>query len=340
MARVSVVIPVYNIEEHLRQCLDSVRAQTLDDIEIICVDDGSTDGSPEILARYAAEDSRFRIVTQQNAGPGAARNAGLALASGEYVIFLDSDDWFEADFLQQMTDRAVQTGADVTICRGVEFDTATGREYPSEWMLKTQYLPGGESFSPREAADHVFQFTYGWPWDKLYRLDYIRREGITYPTVSNSEDLVFVFPSIAAAGTVTVLERVLVHHRVNRGASVSNASRNQAPEQPYAAMELCRQELEKRGLYGVFQRSFLAWAMEFSIWNVANIRDGHTRKALFLDLKRVRLPQMASGGHSAAYCGDRATYAKYLLVRYAPYPVFNIVLAGYKAYKRRKQQSS
>ena len=98
MAQVSVIIPVYNIERHLAQCLDSVAGQSLGDIEVICVDDGSTDGSPAILARYAARSARFRVVTQANAGPGEARNAGLALAGGEYVIFLDSDDWFEPDF--------------------------------------------------------------------------------------------------------------------------------------------------------------------------------------------------------------------------------------------------
>ena len=94
LAQVSVVIPIYNTEQYLRQCLDSVVGQTLTDIEVICVDDGSTDGSPPILAEYAAQDSRFQIMTQENAGPGAARNSGLRVSSGEYLIFLDSDDWY------------------------------------------------------------------------------------------------------------------------------------------------------------------------------------------------------------------------------------------------------
>ena len=102
MAQVSVIIPVYNIEAHLRQCLDSVVRQTLTDIEIICVDDGSTDTSFKILTEYAAEDNRFLILTQENAGPGVARNTGLEQARGEHLIFLDSDDWFEPEFLERM----------------------------------------------------------------------------------------------------------------------------------------------------------------------------------------------------------------------------------------------
>ena len=157
MAQVSVIIPVYNIERHLRQCLDSVTGQTLTELEIICVDDGSTDASPEILVDYAQRDGRFQIITQPNTGPGVARNTGMDRATGEYLIFLDSDDWFEPDFLERMVAKAKETGADVTICRTVEFDTQTGRELPSEWMLKTEGLPKTPWFSPKEAAEDLMK---------------------------------------------------------------------------------------------------------------------------------------------------------------------------------------
>ena len=238
MAQVSVIIPVYNIEAHLRQCLDSVVRQTLTDIEIICVDDGSTDTSFKILTEYAAEDNRFLILTQENAGPGVARNTGLEQARGEHLIFLDSDDWFEPEFLERMLLCARKSKAGVVICRSVEFDTETGAELPSEWMLKTQYLPG-ETFAPEEIAEHIFQFTYGWPWDKLYRADFVKNAGLSYPALSNSEDLVFVFQSLALTHRIAVLKETLVHHRVNRMSSVSN-SRRLEPEVPYQALILLR----------------------------------------------------------------------------------------------------
>lgn len=93
MAKVSVIIPVYNVEPYLKQCMDSVVGQTLKDIEIICVDDGSTDGSLDILKEYATEDSRIQIIEQKNAGAGAARNNGMRHATGKYLSFLDSDDF-------------------------------------------------------------------------------------------------------------------------------------------------------------------------------------------------------------------------------------------------------
>ena len=98
--KVSVIVPVYNAQSHLRQCLDSIMGQTLREIEILCVDDGSTDGSAQILEEYKGCDPRLHVIMQENIGAGAARNRGLAEASGEYLSFLDADDFFEPDMLE------------------------------------------------------------------------------------------------------------------------------------------------------------------------------------------------------------------------------------------------
>ena len=102
MVKISVVIPVYNVEKYLEQCLDSVIAQSFEDIEVICVNDGSTDSSLEILKRYANNDSRIKIISQKNKGAGAARNVGIENAAGEYVYFMDSDDYLNADAFERL----------------------------------------------------------------------------------------------------------------------------------------------------------------------------------------------------------------------------------------------
>ena len=336
MAQVSVVIPVYNIAPHLHQCLDSVLSQTLHDIEVICVDDGSTDESPEILKAYAQKDERVQVISQENAGPGVARNTGMKGATGEYLIFLDSDDWFELDFLEKMVRKAKETNADVVICRSVEFDNNTGEELPSDWMLKTEFLPGDE-FSPEDAAAHIFQFTYGWPWDKLYRMDFVRKKGLSYPPLRNSEDLVFVFQSIALAERIAVLRDVFIHHRVKRMTSVSN-SRYLAPDVPYLALSLFRRSLEEQKVYSIFEQSFLIWAMEFLIWNVANMGERRAQQVYYRKLKQEWLPELKFEAHGASYYRDRFTYCKYLLVRYAPYPVFDAVLRAYKNIAQRRRR--
>lgn len=332
MPQVSVVIPVYNIEAHLRQCLDSVAGQTLSDLEVICVDDGSTDASPAILEEYAQKDPRFQVIRQANAGPGAARNRGMERSSGRYLIFLDSDDWFEPDFLERMTARAEETGADVTICRADEFDTHSGQVYDGSWMLKTQLLPGAV-FSPREAAGAVFQFTYGWPWDKLYRRDYILEEKFRYPALPNSEDLVFIYPSVFCAGRIAILDRVLVHHRVNRRASVSN-SRYLHPDVPCQAMELLFQELQQRGLFSTYEQSFLSWAMDFLVWNAANMGNKSAQRQYLHDLKTRWFPLLRFQEHPLSYYGSKKIYVKYILAKYLPEFIFSKIVMLYKKMKQ------
>ena len=332
VAIVSVVIPVYNIAPHLRRCLDSVLGQTFQEIEVICVDDGSTDESPAILAEYASRDNRISVLTQANSGPGVARNTGLAKATGEYLIFLDSDDWFEPLLLEKMVEQAKNTGADITICKSEEFDTYTGKARPSDWMLKTEYLPG-DVFRPEEIADFIFQFTYGWPWDKLYRTKFVRDNNLVYPRLPNSEDLVFVFPSLTVAKRIAVLPEILVHHRINRMVSVSN-SRKLAPEAPHKAMALLRAFLVDRDRYKVFERSFLNWAMEFLVWNVSNMGDYAAQRKYYDKLQLEWLPEMNFDQKKREYYYDKKTYKKYRLAKQMPYPAFkNIVLA----YKRWKQ---
>ena len=99
--KVSVILPVYNVGKYLRQCMDSIVGQTLQEIEVICIDDGSADDSPQILQAYAKKDPRIKVVCQQNQGAGAARNRGLSMARGEYLSFLDSDDFFETNMLEK-----------------------------------------------------------------------------------------------------------------------------------------------------------------------------------------------------------------------------------------------
>ena len=111
MAEISVIIPVFNTEQYLDRCLDSVLGQDLEDLEVICVDDVSTDGSAALIQRRARKDSRLRYIRQEvNAGPGQARNRGIDAATGRYVYFLDSDDWIEPDLLSRMLRMADETG--------------------------------------------------------------------------------------------------------------------------------------------------------------------------------------------------------------------------------------
>ena len=331
MAAVTVILPVYNTAEYLRQCMDSIVTQTLEDLEIICVDDGSTDRSAEILLEYAQRDKRVSVIGQTNRGAGAARNTGLARATGEYLIFLDSDDWFEGAYLELALRKARETSADVTVCGAVEFDTATGRELPSDWMLDGCGMPA-DGFSPKDEAEHIFRFTHGWPWDKLYRTAYVKAKRLVFPEFRNSEDLVFVYESLALADTVAIFPQRMVHHRTRRSGSVSDG-RSGDIEAPYQALLLLRERLREEKLYAIFAPAFLRWALGFLVWHVGYLSDAELRKRSFRRMRAQWLPSLGCWERPSIYSIDRLTRINYLAARYAPYPVFSIAM---KLHQRRK----
>ena len=141
MAKVSIVVPVYNAGPYIEQCLKSLVEQTLKDIEIILINDGSTDDSLELCLAYARTDLRIRVVDQENAGACVARNKGIQLAKGEYVLFVDADDFFELDMVYRAYAKATETNADIVVFDADVFNMATGQYEAGNWILNKDLLP-------------------------------------------------------------------------------------------------------------------------------------------------------------------------------------------------------
>ena len=143
MPAISVIVPIYNVEPYLSQCLDSIISQTLADIEIICVNDGSTDNSLQILQKYAAQDNRIKIINQPNQGLSAARNSGIDVATGEFIGFVDSDDYIAPDFYETLYTVAKKYKANIAASNIIKFNQKQPVFYPlSPWPC--------ESYSPKE----------------------------------------------------------------------------------------------------------------------------------------------------------------------------------------------
>ena len=204
---VSVILPIYNVEEYLGECLDSIAAQTFARYEVVVVDDGSPDGSREIAERYAASDRRIRIVTRENGGLGAARNTGVRHARGEFLTFLDSDDCLPPDALQVLLASARMTGSDIVVGGLRRFDK--NRNWRPEWVERVH-------LTPREAVqieDFLPLLRNLYTVDKLYRHDFWRaqdlwfREGVAY------EDQPIVTQLYARASKIDVITDVVYEYR-------------------------------------------------------------------------------------------------------------------------------
>lgn len=179
---ISIIIPVYNVEKWIRRAVSSLQEQTLKDFELFLVDDGSTDTSGAILDELAAEDERIRVVHQENAGAARARNAAIALATGEFLYFMDGDDWCEPDMLQKMFDFAVANNLDMVVA-GFFIDTYYEKDkfYREVRTAPNKVFASRQEF--REHAHELFdaQLLYA-PWNKLYRREWIAANGIVFPS--------------------------------------------------------------------------------------------------------------------------------------------------------------
>ncbi|WP_372519739.1 glycosyltransferase family 2 protein [Candidatus Ruminimicrobiellum ovillum] len=258
--KVSIIIPVYNVEQYLRQCLDSVVNQTLKDIEIICIDDGSSDSSLEILHEYSSKDSRIKIITQQHEGAGAARNKGLAVANGKYLSFLDSDDFFETDMLEQLYNCSEKYNTDIVICKSNTFDNGNIKEQNN---IKDKLLPNKEVFSSLDIPKYAFQFHMGWCWDKLYKTSFIKEKGICFQNIRRHNDAFFAHISMINAERIYVLNKRLVYYRKNRNASITQANIKK-DEYIFLCKDMLKEiknYLIKNNLFEIFKQSYVNYCM-------------------------------------------------------------------------------
>lgn len=216
MPKISVILPVYNVEKYLRECLDSLVNQTLKDVEIICVDDGSTDESLKILNEYAARDGRIIVVEQPNKGAGAARNLGLMYAHGEYLAFVDPDDFIEPSLLSECIDAAEREDADIVSFRYVEFDSKTGSvkknvQFPAR--IRAILSSGRITASAAELSDCIFTSVVPSVWSKIFRRKMIATENIVFQELRRANDLYFSYMAILKARKIAFIDRALYHYR-------------------------------------------------------------------------------------------------------------------------------
>jgi len=221
MPKISVIIPVYNVREYLAMCLDSVCWQSLKDIEIICVNDGSIDKSLAVLHAFARRDKRIRIIDKENAGSGVARNEGLKIAAGEYVFFLDGDDWLEKDALEKMYNAAAKDDLDILIFGGSSCRVKGSRFKKSHGGYTYKKLPQkykNKIFSANDIKKDIFKFP-ATIWTKLYKREFLINNNIKFQEIKIGQDQLPFFHSMIAGERIGLLHKNLYCYRKNRSGS-------------------------------------------------------------------------------------------------------------------------
>lgn len=204
MVKVSVIVPVYNVEKYLERCLNSILKQTLTDIEIICVNDGSTDNSGYILEEYQS-NGKIKIINQENAGLSEARNTGLKYAQGEYVSFIDSDDFIDKNFIETLYDTAKKENADIA-CAGII------RENDKKKTVLIEYPEYNSATDIKGKFKLVNSPKYNFVWNKIYRKSSLVENNIKFVSGMIYEDMWFTPDVLEKLGEIVVCPNTYYHY--------------------------------------------------------------------------------------------------------------------------------
>ena len=222
MVKVSVVVPIYNVENYLRKCLDSIKRQTLKDIEVICVDDGSKDRSRDIIEKYVAADSRFRIIAKPNAGYGDSMNRGFDAATGKYVGIVESDDYIEKDMFEVLYKAAEKNMCQVVKSDFYKFRTES-KGHPDYMQTPTDSKYYNQVINHKTVPE-IFNFKMN-TWTGIYLREFIVKNGIRHNVTPGAsyQDNGFWFQTIALADRIMFVDRAFYHYRQDNPNSSINS---------------------------------------------------------------------------------------------------------------------
>ena len=279
--KISVILTVYNTEKYLSECLESILHQSLTNFELICINDASTDNSLTILSEYTEKDFRICVYDMpENKGVSYCRNFGFSKAQGEYVIFLDSDDYFKLTMFQEMYELAKQDDADIAICNSMKYDDVLDEMLFMEDSLRVDYLTKKEGFNYTTCPNYILNFCKGWAWDKLYKKEFLEENHLQFPALSNTEDAVFVYSSLVLAERISIIDSVFVVHRIRRKDSISNRHDSNFYEF-IKAMGLLREFLEKENLFQAVSKSYANLVVNLGLWYFNTLKDKGNRKEMY-----------------------------------------------------------
>lgn len=211
---ISVIVPIYGVEAYLNQCLDSLLNQTYKNLEIILVDDGSPDGCPAICDEYATKDPRVRVIHKENGGLSDARNAGIDVAQGEYIGFVDSDDWVMPDMYEYLLQGVLGYQSEISYCGFVNVHD-TWADYPNNQTDKV--------FTAETALNELFFDRLGnFAWNKLYKAELW--EGIRFPVGKNFEDIRTTYKLFERASRIAILKEPKYYYRIRQGSIMHDSS--------------------------------------------------------------------------------------------------------------------
>lgn len=264
--KISVIIPVYNVEQYLEKCLDSIINQSLKDIEIICINDGSTDNSLEILETYQKQDERIKIINKKNEGQGIARNEGLKIAKGEYISFVDPDDWLEQGMYEFLYNKFTETNAQI-----IRFDYQSFSEKKQIIDCIHNFKKDSLFFPDLKLQNNI---QYNWKsvsnmdfdklnlpvWNRIFSHNFIKENNLHFTPFKHSEDNLFIIAAALLADRILYVEKVFYNYRKR-----DNSALNRASDDYFSVFEnikLIKNFLIEKGFFEKYEKAYKKYLID------------------------------------------------------------------------------
>ena len=261
---VSVIMPCYNSEIYLPNLFLMFKSQTLENFELIFIDDGSTDNTNLLISEQLKKDKRIKLITLlKNTGAGNARNVGLKHSKGDYIIFLDSDDIFYPNLLSTTYKIASKYNVDILVfdfeCR---FSNNISCRSYRNYLFNFPY-PINEIFSPTDIPDNIFTFSRGVPWNKLFKRDFVIKNNLKFLNIKIHNDCFFVYTAYVMAEKIYVINEVLLTYRRKNENSISIMYKNEGKEYIRKNLMKLKNFLEEKKLFDIYKKSFIKLTIDF-----------------------------------------------------------------------------
>ncbi len=300
---ISIIIPFYNCEDVIRENIESLQTQTLENIEMIYVNDASTDSSLEIVRDYSESDNRIKCITVPHGGAGAARNAGIPCARGKYLLFLDADDYFSEELSERTYFAAEKNELDICICGARIIDEKANREYECWNALQRERIPNCPFFSPIEVADNLFQITGPFAWNKLYRRQFVLQKKALFQEIWSINDLFFTYYTLCMADRIGVCDDQLIFYRIrdDKGLTKNN---DRYPNNICLAIDKLREAMLQSGLFHDYEKTFCKCAGGEFIEALDRMRTIEAFNDLFERISKVYFPKFCIYGKDDSFFID------------------------------------
>ena len=251
--KVSIIVPVYNAENYLKQCLDSIVNQTYKNIEIICINDASTDNSLSILKEYEENDKRIKILSGEHIGAGKARNLGIENSNGDYLLFLDCDDFFELNMVEEMLNKIINENSDIAICENTIFDDSTGKTVCPPSILSK--YSNASPINPQTYSKELFTMTSACAWNKMFKATLVKENAVFFEDLTSCNDVTFTYTMLTLAKSISITDKKFVHYRTNQKNNIS-ANRGDKAINGIYALNALKNNLKKHNLLDTFSPTF------------------------------------------------------------------------------------